>query len=327
MNQIYAHITGLDDDGKNVLVEFIDKTSKFVLQDLDDFTNKIIEDSNMIYLFEKYEYYKEKLCNPNITKLQNKQFQVKIKVLERKMNVYWKNKMDEFIENLLVNTNRYIIFIGYSTYYKNHKIGVKIKSNLKFFQKLDINSHVKSLIKYNLDKYRDDIINGTFPIEYLTHRDLIKKREQLIINYTKSGYKLETINNIINYLHIGFENPIPDILFFASKTNYTKKLPLKNNKLICYDKEWIAMISCLDNNITKGYNGIKPFISIKNLDDIDRSIYLYVITDTNTFLPIFSKGLIYKYETNISIQFEQKIDIDSIYDKLKFLKIKINITK
>jgi len=322
MNQIYAHITGIDDNSKKILINFINKTSRFKLQDLDEFSEKIIEDKQMIYYFEKMEYYKEKLDDTNLSKSLIKQYQTHIKVLDRKMKIYWKIKMNESIEELLDNSDKYIILIGYSTYYKNHKIGINIKSSLKFFQKIDINTHVKSVIEHHLDKYRKDIIEGTFPMEFLTHKELSKKRENLIAYYNKLGYKLETINNIINYLHISYNNPIPEILFFASEKNFNKRIPLNNNKLICYDLEWIAMISNL--KIEKGYNGNKPFININNVDDLNIPINLYVITNTSSFLPIFSKGMIYKYESNIPVDFTQKIQIDNIYDKLLLLKIKIN---
>lgn len=321
MNHIYAHIVGLDDDSKDILIDFIKNNKKFIIYDLDQFTKNIIQDKNMNYLYEKYEFCNEKLNDNNTSKIQHKQLQNKLKLLERKMNVYWKSRIDSAINNMINNSTKYIILIGYSTFFKNHKIGVSIKSNLKFFYKVDLNNHCKKLIEYNLNKYKNDIINGLFPLDYLNLNFLKKKRETLLTQYTKSGYTLDTINNIINTLHISLDIVMPNHLFFASTTDFNKKIDL--NKIVAYTDEWVALASVL--NCEKGYNNKKPYITIDNIDRLNKSINLYIITNTNDFKPIFSHGIIYKYQTNSPVVFSNKKHIDNLLTKFKILNIKIDV--
>lgn len=319
MTQIFAHVTGLNDEGKKTFIKAFSK-SYFYILDLDDITCKIISDKNMNYLYERYEYYQDKISDGNSTRIQQKQYSTKIKELERKMNLYWKSKMDAAISNSIKNiTNKKIILIGYSTYFKNHKIGININTNLKLFHKIDLLEHAKNIVKYNLENYKEDIINGTFLLDYLNHNFIIKKRDNLINQYQKLGYQYMTLNNIINTIHIAENNQLPNILYVASKENYSKKLPLINGRIVAYEEDWIAIISGSnnkENNIKKGYIHGKPFIK-GNTNYLKKPIYLYLVTDTKGFTPLPSKNKIYKYSTTKQIAFSKKT---VIYDALKQLE-------
>lgn len=312
MANIFAHITGLNDLGKQTLINSFYK-SDFYIQDLDDFTSKIISDKNMNYMWETYEDLQTKINS-----------QQKIKLLERKMNLYWKSKMDEYINNIFDKIKKKIILIGYSTYFKNHKIGINIKTNIKFFQKLNLLTHAKNIVQENLDKYRNDIINGEFPLDYLNLSYIIKKRDTLMNYYQKIGYNIDSINNIINTIHIASKNIAPTSLYFASKENYIKKIPLVNNKIITYEDEWVSIISAFNNkNIVKGYLHNKPFVKVDNINILKQPIYIYLITDTSEFVPIPSKNKIYKYQIAKPIIYSKKITINDTFTKLKEMNVKI----
>ena len=64
---IFAHIAGLPDILKNKLIETYSKTN-YIFQDLEVFTEKIIQDKNMKALIQRYEYYCEKSKNPDYEK-------------------------------------------------------------------------------------------------------------------------------------------------------------------------------------------------------------------------------------------------------------------
>jgi hypothetical protein len=330
---IFAHIAGLPDILKNKLVETY-SNSNYIFQDLELFTEKIIQDKNMKALIQRYEYYCDKAKNINTTKMQSKLFIKKSKDIERKMNFYWRNKINYYILNLINSTspNKKIILLGYCNFFKNIRIFINIQTNIKIFINLTTsndNNYIKDIITYNLDKYRNDIINGTFNLDLINTSYLIKKREITTNIYLKNEYDLKTWDQIIKFLSISLQNyDIPSVLYYASKTNYDKKINLK--KIIAYSDDWIALVSGFnDKALIKGYQNDdenKPFIqeikpsSLNNLND---SINLYVITNTALFTPILTKNYIYKYETNKVVQIHDKININNVYSTLKQKGIKL----
>jgi hypothetical protein len=328
---IFAHIAGLSENLKIKLTEaFIN--SDYIFQDLEIFTEKIIQDKNMKALIQRYEYYFEKSKNNDNTKLQSKDFIKKYKDIERKMNFYWKNKINYYILNLInsTNPNKKIVLIGYCNFFKNIRIFINIQTNIKIFINLNTNSDFfKDIIISNLDNYRQDIINGTFNLDLLNPSFLIKKREITTNIYSKNGYDLKTWDQIIKLLSISLQIfDTPSILYFASKTNYTNKINLK--KIVAYSDDWIAIVSGFgDKSLIKGYqndNENKPFvqeITSGSLQKLNDSIYLYVINNTTLFTPIFTKNYIYKYETNKPVQIFEKITINNVYSKLKEKNIKL----
>jgi hypothetical protein len=323
MKNIFAHITGVNIESKELVKKSFSKKI-FEIIDLDTITEKIINDKNMLYLYNRDEFYKNKLKDQNLSKLNIKEINNIIKKIDQKMNLYWKVNFNNAINNLISKIDKLIIVVGYNTYFKNHKIYVDINTNHKYIKKVNLNDHAKNVVSTNLKEYYEDIINGDFPLEYLNHQMIIKKRNNLVIQYQKMEYQLDTINNIINAIEIAYNTDIPNMLYFASKENFNKKITLKQNKIIAYEDQWIALISALsNNNISKGYSSSgQPYVKC-NPSILNIPIYLYLITDTKTFSPIPSKNKLYKYQSAKQLTINKKILIDNIYDKLKELKINI----
>jgi len=321
MKNIFAHIAGVNIESKELIKKSFSKKI-FEIIDLDTITEKIINDKNMLYLYNRDEFYKNKLKDQNLSKLNIKQINNIIKKIDHKMNLYWKFNFDNAINNLISKIDKLIIFIGYNTYFKNHKIFVNINTNHKYIKKVNLIDHAKNVVSTNLKEYYEDIINGVFPLEYLNHQMIIKKRNNLVIQYQKMEYQLDTINNIINAIEIAYNTDIPNMLYFASKENFNKKIMLKQNKIIAYEDQWIALISALsNNNISKGYSSSgQPYVKC-NPSILNIPIYLYFITDTKSFSPIPSKNKLYKYQSAKQITINKKVLIDNIHDKLKELKI------
>lgn len=323
MKNIFAHIAGVNLESKELIKKSFSKKI-FEIIDLDIITEKIINDKNMLYLYNRDEFYKNKLKDQNLSKLNIKQINSIIKKIDQKMNLYWKVNFENAINNLISKIDKLVIFIGYNTYFKNHKIYVNINTNHKYIKKVNLIDHAKNVVSTNLKEYYEDIINGEFPLEYLNHQMIIKKRNNLVIQYQKMEYQLDTINNIINAIEIAYNTDIPNMLYFASKENYNKKIMLKQNKIIAYEDQWIALISALsNNNISKGYTSSgQPYVKC-NPSILNTPIYLYLITDTKSFSPIPTKNKLYKYQSAKQLTINKKILIDNIYDKLKELKINI----
>jgi nicotinamide mononucleotide adenylyltransferase len=323
MKNIFAHITGVNTESKELIKKSFSKKI-FEIIDLDTITEKIINDKNMLYLYNRDEYYKNKLKDQNLSKLNIKQINNIIKKIDQKMNLYWKINFENSISNLISKIDKLVILVGYNTYFKNHKIYVNINTNHKFIQKVNLLEHAKNVVSTNLKEYYEDIINGDFPLEYLNHQMIIKKRNNLVIQYQKMEYQLDTINHIINAVEIAYNTDVPNMLYFASKENFNKKIMLKQNKIIAYEDQWIALISALSNkNISKGYSSSGQQYVKCNPSILNTSIYLYFITDTKTFSPIPTKNKLYKYQSAKQITIYKKVLINNIHEKLKELNINI----
>jgi hypothetical protein len=327
---IFAHIAGLSEHLKNNLIKTF-TSSNYIFEDLDKLTDKIMQDKNMVLLIQKYEYYCEKSKSLGISKLQAKQFIVKSKDIERKMTVYWKNKINYYIIETVNSTppSKKIILLGYCNFFKNIRIFINIQTNIKFFYSINNDpDFIKNIVKTNLDTHREEIINGTFNLDLLNPSLLTKKREITSNLYIKNGYDLKTFDSITQFFNISLQNyDVPQVLFFASKTDYNKKINL--SKIIAYSDDWIAIVSGIKSkSIIKGYeldDPNKPFvqeIEKGGLEQLNDSINLYVITNTLLFTPVITKNYLYKYETNKPVQIHNKIFVNNIRQKLKEIGIK-----
>ncbi len=328
---IFAHIAGLSEPLKNKLIDsFAD--SHYIFKDLDLLSSKITNDKNMKLFIQKYEYYCDKSKSQGVTKLQAKQFVTKSKEIERKMSIYWKNKMNYYILDIINSTppNKKIVLIGYCNFFKNVRIFINIQTNTKIFYSIASDpDFIKDIVRTNLDMYREDIINGQFNLDLINPTILSKKREITANLYIKNGYMLKPFDSILKLLNLSLQNySVPQVLYFASKTEYNKKIPL--DKIIAYSDDWIAIIAGFKTKgLVKGYesdNPDKPFVQEVEagaLSLLTQPIYLYAITNTLLFTPIITKNYIYKYETNKTVQIHEKILIQNPKQKLGQIGIKL----
>ena len=331
---IFAHIVGLTQQHKVYFCEKY-KSSKYIFKDLDDLTDLIMDDKNMYSLIQRFEYYQDKSRNQNITKIQSKQFLIKSRELNNKINAYWKSRMEFYINeivngkdtNVLNDDKKLTILIGYSNFFRNMRTFVNIVSTVKIFINIELNTYTKEIISTNLDQYRDDIILGNFNLDLINNIYLGKRRTIVESLYVKRIYDLKTFDETITFLGNSLENyDIPTILYYASKYKYNGRIPLK--EIVAYADEWIAITSSFKNSkLIKGYvedDYSKPYIQElekNNLIKLKEKVYVYVITNTSLFIPIFTNNYIYKYKLMQSAYIHKIIEINDAYDKLKDLNI------
>ena len=142
ISKIIAHISGFTENSKKYFFELFKKSNLYNninIVDVDLITNNIITDKNMEILYSKFEYYSNSSKN-------NKLFLEKSKELEKKMFLYWKVKMEYYINKIINNSNKKILLVGYLSYFKNHKINLNLPINTKFFIKVNHIEHAKSII-------------------------------------------------------------------------------------------------------------------------------------------------------------------------------------
>lgn len=326
---IFAHIAGLTQKQKQQLYEKY-KESKYTFKDLDDLTDLIMEDKNMLSLVQRYEYNISKSKLQNITKIQSKQFLTKSREVNTKINTYWKSRLEFYINeinNEESGNKQFTVLVGYNNFYRNIRIFNNITTNIKIFIDIDMNDYTKEIISTNIDQYRDEIIDGAFNLDLINPSFLSKRRATVSTIYEKHSYELKSFNDCLTFLDNSLENyDIPPILFYASKYKYNGRIPLKN--IVAYTDEWTAIISSFKNkNLIKGYineDYSKPFvqeIEKGNIKKLHTKLYIYVITNTVLFIPVYTKNYIYKYKLNQSAQISKVIEVADAHAKLKELNI------
>jgi hypothetical protein len=336
ISKIIAHISGFTDNSKKDFFELLKKSNLYNyvnIVDVDLITNNIVSDKNMEILYSKFEYYLNSSKN-------NKFFLQKSKELEKKMFLYWKVKMEYYINKIINNSQKKILLIGYLSYFKNHKINLNLSINSKFFIKVNYLEHAKTIIEYNLDNSRNDIINGIFDLNFLDINFLIKKRTLLQHIYNKLNYINMNLISIVNIIELNLQIKIPNILYYSTFNKYEKKIPVLSEPLYLYNNEWLALTNILntshlnninvdnDNDIVKGIKNNKPYIVItqNQLTRLSKAGYIYEIIDTTNFLPYPSKNNVYKYLTMKPIKINRTIYIKNIINQIKNLNISV-ITK
>jgi len=345
-NNIIAHIAGLTEESKNELYKLIkhSEISKLIdIIDADIITSKIIDDKNMGILFAKFEFYLEKSKDKMLTQNDNRTALNKSKQIEKKMFQYWKVKMEYYINKIISLAKKKILLIGYLSFFKNHKIYLNLNIIPKFFIKVNYITHAQSIIEYNIDNSKKNIIEGAFDLNYLDINFLIKKRVAIQNTYIKINYILMSLSQVINTIELNEQIKIPDILYYASFVKYEKKIPILSTPINVYTKEWLALSSILitdpnlnkinqnneqlinETNIEKGNNEQGFFIKINKEQSkkMSKGGFIYEITNTDNFMPYPTKKNIYKYFTAKPIKINRTLYVDNIIDQLKKLNVKI----
>ena len=320
MDKIFCHIVGLNDELKKKISSILN-SNDFSLEiiDLDIITQKVINDKYMNLMYNKYEQLFEK----SKQKGSDKSLNLKYKEIEKKMNQYWKNKFEIILKRECnkVKADK-IILLGLNVHFKNNRINVKINTKLKFFARLNLNDNAKKIIESNIDNHRDEIIAGTFPLQYLDPEFLIKKRNSLQQTFEKLKYEVKTITTIITIIINNINSTNLPQLFLSSYEKYEKKINT-NERLIAYSIPWLSIIS-LEKGFKKGFKKNNAFIKETNefqLKDLNKFCYLYQVDDTSFYL----------HENGQNIKFASVEDaiiintyyIENIYEYMKDNGIKL----
>jgi hypothetical protein len=317
------HIAGITDLYKDQLIMKLKKLNIFLIYDLDDETEKI---------------YKMKEIQTKIKDLLNLKPTAKKKV-EVEITEIWKDRLNEYIKKIIKDneSSRHfgIIFIGNITSgsisflgdksnsvlnIKHAKTKIVIPSSQHFFLKVNFKENAQEIIKFNLKKYHDDIVNGEFPLDFINLEFLINTREQLQSVYQKMKYNLFTFDKIIHYFQQGIHEKKPDLLYIVLPEEYKKTIQLKK-KVYGFTEDWIALSSLttgLDRGYTDGYAYIKEQIK-GSLKKLETSTYIYVVSSRN-FLPVENNNV--KFVSEQPIKIIKSIKIENVLHKLKDMKIK-----
>ena len=303
MDKVLCHIVGVNSSIKGKLINFL--TSKKIninVIDLDLITDKINQSKEMNELFKQIENIEDK--------------SKKIKDIEKSMVTEWKTKFQQDLDSEIKKHKDKIILIGMSSYFKNHRINVKIDCKLKFFVRVNLTIHAQNIIENNLNNYKNEIINGTFPLNLLDLESLIQKREILINIYKKFGYQLKSLNSIIEIIASNYNFNMESIqdLYVATDKKFVKKIDIDEANGIGYTIPWLAIVSSLNSkNISKGFKKNKAFIKFNKYENkkiLENDCYLYKVNSDGFYHNKNGKGI--KFRASNSFKIDKSYYIDDI---------------
>lgn len=318
---VLAHIVGVNSFMKKEFLAELSKRDVYI-KDLDEITSKLRKDKDLV-----------KLDNM-LTNLSRDQKQ-KVQSIKEKIKSFWiENLEKEIIHDLkTIDSKKKIVLLGFTNYHKNYRINIHINAPIKIFINTDPIKYGKGLIEYNLDKYRRQIIDNTFPLQYLNLEFLQQQREKLLEQYRKKEYlyKTEQITLKIFDLYMKKNRDVPDLssckLYMACIDKYDEKIPF--GKINAYTEEWLALVSMEQNRdkIKKGFdildNNRKPIPFVQELQKdgfkvFDVSCYLYEL-DTSSFKYI---GNTYKFVSTEHAKIIRRTYVLHVKKKLKHKKVK-----
>lgn len=304
-NCLTCHIIGLNPYSKKELIDSLN-SKIFNPIDLDEINELIIKDDIMNSMFKSYQKLKDSKND-------------KFKEVDKKMTNYWENKYLELLGEK-VKLDKKNILIGKNTHFKIISKRINLNTINKFYIK-NSESEVKNLIKYNIENYKDDIINGIFPIEYLDYNYLSKKKNTSSNYYKKAGYLEKDYEQIKTILKLLEDKMDTTGLWIALKDPYnlgSKIHPKKNDKIIAYVDPNLALFGSFNfekDEVSKNYNGKE--IKIKELkpqalDKLKTKRFLYLV-EKGSFTP-HEKGANQKFFSQNPVTILQKEKINSVYD-------------
>ena len=308
------HIVGLNNEYKEDFISQLNKKEnnvKYDFIDIDDITQKITNETKMSKLYEEYD------------KLKISDDKNKLKNISTNINIEWARELQSKLNKLINSSQNDIIIFGLTTSVINNgvpKIHIDLPTNYKFIVDIDLIENGKQIIRNNLKEYKNQIISGTFPLEFLDLKFLIKRREQLNQIYIKNLYILRKVEEILKFLkeHIPNTDKVKSKkLYYASHNEITKYI---NEKNIClFDDEIKAILELFKLSEFK-YNRSDKTIkeTIKNsLKDLEKDCHLYEIVDLKD---VFFDGNYFK--NNKKLKINKYTYIESVYSNLNTFGIK-----
>ena len=236
------------------------------------------------------------LKNPELDKLYNMFIKLKndkndkFKEVDKKMSSYWETNFIQNVEDK-VKKNKVNILIGMNNHYKSLSRKIPIDCTNKFIVKSfgGADDEASSLIKYNLDNYMDEIIAGTFPLDYINKDYLMKKRILLETSYKKFGYiekTVEEIKNIINLIESNKTKNKNKEIWIAMKEPYNIGSlihPKQNCTLNGFCDPKIAIISSINFGKNEERKTVKD-IKETDFKKLKTKRYLYLV-ENSTYVP------------------------------------------
>jgi hypothetical protein len=304
-----CHLVGLNPYSKK---EFVDKLNKkiFNVIDLDVINQEILKDQQLDKLYHQFQKLKSDKND-------------KYKEVDKKMSQFWETNFIDGIEEQIAQ-KRINILVGQNNHYKSLNKRVNIDCTNKFIVKSDTDDEVKAWIKYNLENYKEEIIQGNFPLDYINYDFLHKKRLAIESIYKKIGYiekSMDQINTIINLIESSTKKTSQE-MWVSMKEPYNIGSLIhpkvnESNKITGYSEPNIALLGSINftiGEVKRTFDGeeitlkeIKP----QSMKKLKTRRFLYLV-DGKTFMP-HETGNGKKFFSQVPVKVLAKEKIDNVY--------------
>ena len=302
-----CHVIGLNPSKKKEFVQELTKKNGqlFNIIDLDTINQQILKDPELDKMFAMYSKLKADKND-------------KFKEVDKKMSQFWETNFVQKIEDK-VKQKKTNILIGMNNHYKSLTRKIPIECTNKFIIKVDPEEDTKEIIRYNLETYKEDIISGNFPLEYINYEYLLKKRQTLETSYMKIGYIEKTVDQLKTILNM-IEKSNNVEMWVAMKEPYNIGSlihPINNDKIVGFNDMNMALLSSInfiDGEVKKEFTGkeislkeLKP----KGLNKLKTKRFVYLV-ESGTFIPD-ETGKGHKYFSQLPVKILAKDKIDSVH--------------
>ncbi len=309
--ELICHIIGITSLNKTKFINDMKKIGYHII-DLDELSNSILRNNTMVQLFSQYQGFKDSKND-------------KFKEIDKKMSIYWETSMEEGILSNIDKSKKNII-IGYSHHFRNINKRINVSPNNKPIAKFIIKvskADVRNIIKNNLSKYKDDIIQGCYPLENIDFDFVYNNRLKLDTIYEKNGYLPKSIETIYTILNLSNKDIDGDGLWISLKQPYnvgSKIYPKqKNDKLFGFTDKLMALLSSFhfnDDELEKYYDNNTVRVKPKKdgvLEKMKEKRYLYLVEKEN-FVP-HEKGNNVKYFSQEPANIIDVIKIKNVFSE------------
>lgn len=311
-NKIICHVIGLNPSDKEEINKLCKSVKKYNLIDLDNINNEILNSEEMNKMFKTYSSLKK---NKND----------KYKDVDKKMTKYWEDNMIKKVYNL-IPVKKKSILIGKNHHYRLISKKIDFKVSNRFILDNNIKNEVKNKIKYNLITHQDEIVNGTFPVEYLDYKYQMNKIKNLHESYIKIGYTKINLQELLDMLMMHANNKIKGKGLWISLNepyNIGSKIHPNKKQIFGYIDPVLSLIGSFnfnDNDIDYNFKEDRVVkLNKGNVKKMNKGRYLYYVSKED-FMIADSKNK-HKYISHNPVVVLEKEKISNVLQKLRELNL------
>ncbi len=284
--------------------KFIEKINNKVFNviDLDSINHNILSDVELDKMYNMYIKLKSEKND-------------KFKEVDKKMSQWWEQtfvqKVEEKIKQKKVN-----VLIGMNNHYKGLTKRIPIECTNKFII-TENEEDIRNYIRHNIENHKEEIIAGTFPLDYLNYDFLSKKKNMIETVYKKIGYLEKTLDQASAMLSLIEKDNIKKEIWISMKEPYNVGSmihPIKDNMVIGYNDMNVAIIASINFNDDMIRKNIKDNIITlkeikpKGLSKLKTKRFLYLV-ESDTFVPDETgNGMKFFSQQPVKILAKEKID-------------------
>jgi hypothetical protein len=148
------------------------------------------------------KYSKRRNQSASTKNLIKSRIMVKQKILSE-----WKKQMLSRI-NWNLNPSKYTLFLGFNIHPKDYRVKIPIETKNNFIYSTKGSTYASNQIKYYLNRHKDKIVKGTFPLNLLKIDYVSEKYNKFTNYYYKRDYQMIEYDSLFHVVKKCLQNSI-----------------------------------------------------------------------------------------------------------------------